>query len=216
MTDKEQAVIFSANLKRYLKRSGKTQKEVADALGIKPQTFNSWIMGVSVPRVNRIQMLSDYFGIEKSDLIDSAKDNFNKSVDDVIRVPVLGDVAAGIPIEANEEIIDYVELPARYANIGTFFALRIHGDSMSPRICDGDYVVVKQQSDADSGDIVIVRIAFGTATCKRLRKCADGAIELVSINPGYEPMFYTREQVESEPVEVLGVVVENRQIFKKL
>lgn len=205
---------------RFLRTSNDmTLEDISKLLNYKSlSTVQKWEKNIAQPPLKKVQQLADYFHVDIDDFTNTDLQQKRKGDKQCLsfRVPVLGDVAAGIPIEANEEIIDYVELPARYANIGTFFALRIHGDSMSPRICDGDYVVVKQQADADSGDIVIVRVALGTATCKRLRKYADGAIELVSINPSYEPMFYSREQVESEPVEVLGIVVENRQIFKRL
>lgn len=130
-----------------------------------------------------------------------------------VKIPVLGEVAAGIPIEAIEDIIDYEEISEDMARRGEFFGLRINGDSMLPRICKGDVVIVKQQSDAETGDTVIVRINGDSATCKRLRKYADGAIELISTNPSYEPMFYSVDQIKQLPVEIIGKVVENRQKY---
>ena len=130
-----------------------------------------------------------------------------------IKIPVLGDVAAGIPIEAVEDIIDYEEISEDMAKRGEFFGLRINGDSMLPRICKGDVVIVRQQPDAETGDTVIVRINGDSATCKRLRKYADGAIELISTNPSYEPLFYSVDQVKDLPVEIVGKVVENRQKY---
>ena len=130
-----------------------------------------------------------------------------------VKIPVLGEVAAGIPIEAIEDIIDYEEISEDMARRGEFFGLRINGDSMLPRICKGDVVIVKQQSDAETGDTVIVRINGDSATCKRLRKYADGAIELISTNPSHEPMFYSVDQIKQLPVEIIGKVVENRQKY---
>lgn len=130
-----------------------------------------------------------------------------------VKIPVLGEVAAGIPIEAVEDIIDYEEISEDMAKRGEFFGLRINGDSMLPRICRGDVVIVRQQPDAETGDTVIVRINGDSATCKRLRKYADGAIELISTNPSYEPMFYSVDQVKDLPVEIVGKVVENRQKY---
>lgn len=70
MTDDLQKKIFSRNLNRYLLKLEKTQKEVADAIEVSPQTFNTWCQGIALPRMGKIQKLADYFNIDKSDLID--------------------------------------------------------------------------------------------------------------------------------------------------
>ena len=94
----------------------------------------------------------------------------------------MGRVAAGVPIEAIEEIIDTEEIMEDLAKTGTFFGLQIHGNSMEPKMSEGDIVIVHQQDDAESGEIVIVTVNDTDATCKRLRKYRDG-IELISNNP---------------------------------
>lgn len=127
-------------------------------------------------------------------------------------IKVLGRVAAGIPIEAVEDIIDTEEIAEELAKTGEFFGLQIHGDSMEPRMCEGDVVIVRQQDDAESGDIVIAMINGDDATCKRLRKYRDG-IELISNNPSYEPMFFSNEEIASKPVKIIGRVIELRGKF---
>lgn len=126
-----------------------------------------------------------------------------------VLINVLGRVAAGIPIEAVEDVIDTEEISEVLAKTGDFFALQIHGDSMEPRMCEGDVVIVRQQNDAESGDIVIAMVNGDDATCKRLRKYRDG-IELISNNPSYEPMFFSNEEIISKPVKIIGKVVELR------
>ncbi len=80
MTDTEQRAIFSTNLNRYLSDAGLTQKEIADKIGVSPQTFNTWCKGIAIPRMGKIQKLADYFGIQKSDLIDdTSSSRENKS-----------------------------------------------------------------------------------------------------------------------------------------
>lgn len=74
MSDEKQKKIFSRNLAYYLEKSGKKQKEVAQAIGVIPQTFNTWYTGQSIPRIGSIQSLADYFGIGKSDLIEEKSD----------------------------------------------------------------------------------------------------------------------------------------------
>jgi len=129
-----------------------------------------------------------------------------------LKIPVLGTVAAGIPISAVEDILDYEEVPQSWESQGEFFGLRIKGDSMEPRMESGDVVIVKQQSDANSGDTVIVLVNGDDATCKRLQK-TDNGIMLVSTNPKYPPMFYSNEDIRTKPVVILGKVVELRQKY---
>lgn len=129
-----------------------------------------------------------------------------------VTINVLGKVAAGIPIEAIEDIIDTEEITKEMARTGEFYGLQIHGDSMEPRMCEGDVVIVRKQEDAESGDIVIAMVNGDDATCKRLRKYRDG-IELISNNPAYKPMFFSNDEIQSKPVKIIGKVVELRGKF---
>lgn len=215
MTDEEQKIIFSKNLIRLLQEHNKTQKEVAEAINVSPQTFNTWVKGIALPRMGKVQLLADYFHILKSDLIERkiSDDNIKKSsLSKAVQIKVLGRVAAGIPLEAIEDVIDTEEIPQSLAKTGEFFGLQIHGDSMEPRMCEGDVVIVRQQDDAESGDIVIAMVNGHDATCKRLMKYAGG-ISLLSFNPLYEPMVFSNEEIETKPVRIIGKVVENRQKY---
>lgn len=129
-----------------------------------------------------------------------------------VTINVLGRVAAGIPIEAVEDIIDTEEISEDMAATGEFFGLRIHGDSMEPRMSEGDVVIVRKQDDAESGEIVIAMVNGCDATCKRLKKYAEG-IMLLSNNPKYEPMVFSKEEIETKPVRIIGRVVELRAKF---
>ena len=128
------------------------------------------------------------------------------------RIPVLGQVVAGIPIEMVEDILDWEEIPFRMTKTGTFFGLKIKGDSMSPRMLEGDTVIVKKQEDAESGDIVIATVNGDSATCKKLVK-HDSGISLVSFNPNYPPMYFSNDEILQKPVTILGKVIENRQKY---
>lgn len=129
-----------------------------------------------------------------------------------VAIYVLGRVAAGVPIEAVEDIIDTEEISEDMAASGEFFGLKIHGNSMEPKFSEGDVVIVRQQNDAESGDIVIATVNGDEATCKRLRKYRDG-IELVSSNPEYKPMFFSNQEIVEKPIRILGKVVELRAKF---
>ncbi len=129
-----------------------------------------------------------------------------------VSIKVLGHVAAGIPIEAITDILDTEEISEELAKTGEFFGLKIKGDSMTPTICNGDIVIVRQQDDAETGDIVIATINGDEATCKRLRKY-QGGIELISINPGFKPFEFTNKEILEKPVRIIGKVVESRRKF---
>lgn len=118
-----------------------------------------------------------------------------------IKVPVLGTVAAGTPITAQQDVIGMEEIPADWAKHGEYFGLKIKGDSMEPKIHDGSTVIVRVQSDAENNDIVIAMVN-DEATCKRLHKYAD-SIVLNSINTDYEPIILTNDK----EVRILGKVV---------
>ncbi|WP_276893007.1 LexA family protein, partial [Dialister micraerophilus] len=88
---------------------------------------------------------------------------------------------------------------------------RINGESMHPEIKNGDTVIVKKQSDIDSGDIAIVLLNGNDATCKQIQKQQTG-ITLIGYNVGvYSPTFYTNEEIEDLPIVILGKVVEVRR-----
>ena len=212
MTDSEQKKIFSKNLNYYVTQSGKQQKEVAKDLGYSATTFNTWCVGKIIPSAGKIQRIADYFNIGKSDLLDDKSSIIGKRTKKGVVINVLGRVAAGVPLEAVEDIIDTEEITEELAKTGEFFGLQIKGDSMEPRIVEGDVVIVRQQDDAESGDIVIALVNGQDATCKRLTKYAGG-IGLISLNSKYEPMLFTNQDIAEMPVKILGKVVELRGKF---
>ena len=170
------------------------------------------------PSVQCIKQASDAMGVDFDILFSKIDGNVSlKKYDNALSkhgvvINVLGRVAAGIPIDAVTDIIDTEEISLEMARTGEFFGLQIKGDSMEPKISDGDVVIVRQQNDAESGDIVIATINGDEATCKRIRKYRDG-IELVSNNPCYEPMFFSNQEIENKPVRIIGRVVELRAKF---
>ena len=133
----------------------------------------------------------------------------NSKVEHPLRIPVLGDVAAGIPIEAITDIVDYEEIDAAMAATGEFFGLRIKGDSMEPRRMEGDVVIVRKQDTAETGDTVVVLVNGDSATVKKIKYGPDG-ISLIPSNPVHDVQFYSAADVERLPVRVIGRVVELR------
>lgn len=202
------ARIIAKNLKRLLYMSGKTQADVVRDLKIKQSSVSSWMTAKRIPKIDTIDMFCDYLNCTRSDIMEEYTGQ-PRTVE-AVRIPVLGHIAAGIPLEMIEDIIDYEEIPAAMARGGgKFFGLVIQGHSMEPKISDGDVVIIKQQPDVENGEIAIVAVNGTDATCKKVRKHHDG-IELVPLNPSYETMFFSNEEVETLPVTILGRVVELR------
>lgn len=198
---------MSKNIRYYMNLYNKTRQEMCDALGVKYTTFTDWVNGNAYPRIDKIEMMANFFHISKADLVEEPTPKKSK-----FEIPVLGLVRAGIPMDAVENILDYEEISEDMARQGEFFALQIKGDSMEPKISDGDVVIVRKQPDVESGEIAIVLVNGDEATIKKVQKFTGG-INLVPSNPVYEVKTFTNEQIEALPVQILGKVVELRAKF---
>ena len=183
--------------------------------------LSQYVNGKSNPDNEKIFLLSKVFGVSEAWLLgyDVPRYKVTEEFDEDIspkpqglKIPVLGTVAAGIPISAVEDILDYEEIPQSWQNQGEFFGLRIKGDSMKPDINDGDTVIVKQQSTANNGDVVIALVNGDDATCKKFEKL-DNGIMLISNNSEYSPMYFSNEEVTTKPVVIVGRVLELRRKF---
>lgn len=203
--------IMAKNIRYYMEKNSLSQTDICNTLGIKMPTFSDWVNAKTYPRIDKIELMANYFGISKSDLVEEHLAN-NRSRNRGTTINVYGRVAAGIPLEMIEDIIDTEEITEDLARTGEFFGLQIHGDSMEPRMADGDVVIVRKQDDAETGDTVIATVNGTDATCKRLKKYRDG-IELIATNPSYAPIFYSNKEIEEKPVKIIGRVVELRAKF---
>ena len=208
---------FRTRLKQLRNEKKINQRELANFLKVAPSTISMYESGQREPNFEVLESLADFFNVDLNYLLGKSDKTTKLMIEDSqtpqgLKIPVLGTVAAGIPISAVEDILDYEEVPQSWENQGEFFGLRIKGDSMQPKMDDGDVVIVRQQSDANSGDTVIVLVNGDDATCKKLQK-TDNGIMLVSTNPKYPPMFYSNEEISTKPVVILGKVVELRSKF---
>lgn len=203
---------MSEKIKYHRQKKGLTLEELGNRVGVSKSTVRKWEVGlIENMRRDKIAKIATALNISPSYLMGWTEDEHGKDKDtsNIIRVPVYGNVAAGIPIEMIEDICDFEELNIADYPSGSYFGLKIKGDSMEPRILNGDTVIVREQPDAESGAVVIAAINGDSATCKRLKKYHDG-IELISLNHSYEPLFFSNEEVEKLPVRIIGVVVELR------
>lgn len=211
--------IFSKNLKYYMSINDKTQIDIINDLGINKSAISTWCNGTRLPRMDKIDMLAKYFHINRSDLIEEKSDliaeknnTSDRSPSKGVVINVYGRVAAGIPLEMIEDIIDTEEIPEEMAKAGEYFGLKIHGNSMEPRMKEGDTVIIRKQEDAETGDIVIVTVDGTDATCKQIKKYRDG-IALIPFNPTFAPLFFTNQEIKERPVCIIGKVVELRAKF---
>lgn len=209
ITDIEQKKIFSKNLNKYLNKYSKSQKEVADAINVSPQTFNTWCQGIALPRMGKVQLLADYFHIDKSDLIDE-KDATSSILSNIYpielkRFPMLGEIACGKPIYANEDRESYVMAGT---DIKADFCLKAKGDSMiNARICDGDIIFIQKQDIVNNGEIAAVVINNDNeATLKRFFYYAEkNMVILKAENPAFEDMIFLNDELNN--FHVLGKAV---------
>lgn len=196
-------------VKKLTEEQGMSMSELARRVGTAKSAISRYFKGTREFPLNKVGEFASALHTTPDFLLGM---EYEPQASQGLQIPVLGTVAAGIPISAVEDILDYEEIPLAWQNQGEFFALKIKGDSMEPRMESGDVVIVKQQSDANSGDTVIVLVNGDDATCKRLEK-TDNGIMLVSTNPKYPPMFYSLDDIENKPVVILGKVVELRQKY---
>ena len=162
----------------------------------------------SKPDLGTLYKIASAMGISLTDLCEMLD---NKTAVDLkpaaVSIPVFASVQAGLPLEAAENIVDYEEIsPDLY---GEYFALKVKGDSMSPRICEGDVVIVKKQNVIENGKVAIVLVNGSEATIKKVVKGKD-YITLIGFNPNFDPITYTKEQIRSLPVQIIGKVIEIR------
>lgn len=189
------------------KRYHMTLQELGDKVGVTKSTVRKWENGmIENMRRDKILKVAKALSVSPEYLMGWKDQKEKKSVD----IPVLGCIAAGIPIEAIEYIVDYEEIPAAMARTGEYFGLLIKGRSMEPQIYDGDVIIVRRQPDIESGSIAVVLVNGEEGTCKRILK-SDMGITLVSFNPAFDPVFFSNKQIQELPVQIIGKAVEIRR-----
>ena len=197
------------NISSLRKAAGISQAELGKAIGVAQNTVSAWEKGVRQPDNSCLRLLAEYFSVSVDEVLGYSGAVSPASSANAYRVPVLGRVAAGLPLLADEEIIDWEELPNAWRLRGDYFGLVIKGQSMEPRMCEGDVVIIRKQESCESGQTAIVMVNGDEATCKRV-VYHDNGLSLVSYNPVFPPQFYTSEEVEKLPVRIIGIVAELR------
>lgn len=206
--------IFKDRLLTALSVRNMSAAELSRLSGIDEATLSNYKKGKYIPKQRKTEAIANALDVSVSWLMgaDTPIETKVKTNITGVRIPVLGYVRAGIPIEAIEEILDYEEISQDMAKQGEYFALSIKGDSMEPKISEGDVVIVRRQEIVENGELAVVLVNGNDATVKKFYK-NDNGITLISTNPAYDPFTYTKKEVNDLPVRVIGKVVELRAKF---
>lgn len=213
--DKEKTYI-STNLKHLRNVNKKSLNDIANICNKTDVAVHYWENGSREPNAVDIAKLSNYFNVSVDDLLlkDLRFDN-GELIDvssNIIKIPVYGTIKAGIPIESQPDIIDYVEIPKNWTRGGKkFYGLQLSGDSMFPKYNDKDIVIFEQNNDVQSynGKDVAVMINGTESTFKKISVNEQGIV-LQPYNLAYDIMMFSKEQVEQLPIKVVGIAREKR------
>lgn len=201
-TAQEQREILAKNLNELLNMKRRTQADVIRETGLAEATVRSWFSGEKYPRLGSLQILADYFNVPRSRITDEQVQGLQR-VTALIEIPVLGEIACGEPILAEENFSDYREEIADTLPTGTLFYLHCKGDSMAPTIPNGAYVLIRQQAEIEDGEIAAVLVNGDTeATLKRVKRQGD-LVLLMPDNPTYTPYIVT----DDNPARILGKAI---------
>ena len=217
MSDLGNKAIMAENIKYYMDLNNKSRNDMCEALGFKYSTFTDWVNGKKYPRIDKIEMIANYFGIEKSDLAEKRDKSLPEGAipyvpEPMVNVPLVGSVNCGTPLFAEDNIEGYIPTPESDLQTGeTYFWLRAKGDSMiNAGIHHGDLLLIRQQADVDNGDIAVVAVNGDEATLKRVKK-QENALILQPENPACEPKIFVGKDMEN--IHIRGRLMQLRKEF---
>ncbi len=205
------------HLKELRRINGLKQCEIADMLHLSQGSISQWENGKTNIDYEYAKTLANLFNVSVGYLLgtedtSSAPETPKKQLSG-FRIPVIGTIRAGIPVAAIEDIEDWEEIPQSVAKTGEFVALRVRGDSMEPKISDGDIAIIRRQETIESGQIAAVLVNGEDATLKKVKLLPDGIMLVAFNNEIYEPHYYSAEEVHDLPVRIYGRLVEVRSKY---
>lgn len=203
---------LGSRIRALREQSQLSQKEFAAKMNIANNTLSMYENDLRVPNDTIKSKIADYFGVTIDYLLGRAP---IETGGDIVQIPVLGSIPAGIPLEAIEDIVDWEEIPKAMCSGGKeFFALKVKGDSMWPDFLEGDIVILRKTPSCETGDVCAVLVNGDEATLKTVKFAEDGSLTITPKNPSYPPRTFTPEQIQQLPVSIAGVVVELRRKIK--
>lgn len=193
-----------------------TQEEFAKIAGVSAKSVSAWELGTRDPKIQPIRNICTHFGIDMNVFIDENIDYHKPDLPSNVRhitqmkkIPLVGTIACGTPILAEENITDYIDMPG---HIRADYALTCKGDSMiNAGIRDGDIVYIRKQSQVENGQIAAVLIGGEEATLKRFYN-VDGNVTLNAENPAYLPITFI--EGDAVNVRVIGLAVAYTHVLK--
>lgn len=199
--------------KRLRKEKGLTQVELAKILHVNQSTPSKWEKNIAIPDPVMLKQLSSFYGVSVDYLLGRTDNPTPDTLPTAtVKIPLLGNIAAGQPIEAIENVEDYVYISEDMSRHGTYFALKVKGNSMEPRIYEGDIAIIRHQAMVNNGEIAAVKVNGDDVTLKKVEYVKDG-VKLIGLNPSFTPLFYTTAECVQKPLTILGKLVEVRSTF---
>lgn len=211
---------FSKNLKFIRENKGISKNKLGEMVGVNQSTIGRWETDEIKPSIDNVEEVAKALRIPLPDLLikDLQFDNAEpvEVLSDTIQIPVLGTIKAGIAIEAQQDILEYIDIPKEWTTGGkNYYGLKISGDSMFPKYNENDIVIFEQVVDytiANNKDCAVMVNGFD-ATFKYVNISENG-ITLIPLNINnsdkYQPTFYNTEQINSLPVRIIGIAREKR------
>ena len=195
---------IAENIKRIRTEHGLSQAELGKIAGVSDKAVSTWELGIKTPRMGAVEKMSNYFGIAKSAIVDDVQSSSATSavppgfqpMPEMDMVPLVGRIACGTPITAEQNVERIVCVPSKWRST---FTLTCKGDSMEPRIHDGDLVAIRKQPEVENGEIAAVRIGE-EATLKHVY-LHENFIELRPENPAFNSIILSREDMNDVVIE---------------
>ena len=195
---------IAENIKKIRLEHGLSQAELGKIAGVSDKAVSTWELGTKIPRMGAVEKMANYFGIPKSAIVDDAPAATTsrpippgfQPMPEMDCVPLVGRIACGTPITAEENVEQMVCVPSRWHST---FTLTCKGDSMEPRIHDGDLVAIRSQPEVENGEIAAVRIGE-EATLKHVY-LHENFIELRPENPAFGSIILNREDMNTVVIE---------------
>lgn len=212
---------FANRLQKAMNYANMKQVDLVNKTGLDKTLINKYLAGIMKAKQDKLTILADALNVNEVWLmgydVPMERDLNSYKVDElgnsVIPIPILGTVKAGYDYLAQENWIGTVDVETSLVGNGKdFFALKVHGNSMSPVLIEDDIVIIKKQNDFENGDIVVAIINGDEATIKKGKK-SDSSILLQPLNPSYEPLIFTYDEMKTIPVTIIGIVKQLKREF---
>ena len=202
--------VMAKNISRLMKENNIDRKKLSNDLKVKYTTLSDWINAKTYPRIDKIELLADYFNVTKADLVEDKEKQVLETLP-VKKIPVVSKISAGLPIYSEENLIDYIYFATNKLNSDKEeFGLKVSGDSMDKIFQDGDIVVVEKDSIVENGQLGVVMINGYNATVKRIRYNGDQVILIPESNKtNHYPQVYGK----NDEVKIIGRVVASQKLF---